>query len=105
MIAPKANKDPYNKKFFPNAPFNVNDEFHVAEVTPVIHYTMGGIKINPESQCCGKNGPIPGLYCAGEAMGEVHGKNRLGGNSLLDCVVFGRVAARTACKHLFNQIS
>ena len=41
----KANKDPYNKKFFPNAPFNVNDQFHVAEVTPVIHYTMGGIKL------------------------------------------------------------
>jgi len=60
---------------------------------------MGGIKINAESQVCGSKGPISGLYCAGEACGEIHGKNRLGGNSLLDCVVFGRVAGRTATKH------
>jgi len=45
----KNKKCPYGKKFFPNAPFDVSDNFHVAIVTPVIHYTMGGIKINPES--------------------------------------------------------
>ena len=41
---------------------------------------------------------IPGLYSAGEVAGGVHGNNRLGGNSWLDCVVFGRVAAKAACK-------
>merc|ERR1711988_2013531 len=43
---------------------------------------------------------IPGLFAAGEAMGGVHGNNRLGGNSLLDCVVFGRVSGRAAARHL-----
>ena len=38
-------------------------------------------------------------------MGEVHGKNRLGGNSLLDCVVFGRVAARSAARDLMGDMS
>lgn len=50
-------------------------------------------------------GPIMGLYVSGEACGGIHGKNRLGGNSLLDCVVFGRVAARTATKHLLAKMS
>jgi succinate dehydrogenase/fumarate reductase flavoprotein subunit len=40
--------------------------------------------------------PIPGLFAAGEVTGGVHGRNRLGGNSLLDCVVFGREAGRSA---------
>lgn len=71
----------------------------MAIITPVVHYSMGGLKMNKESQVVGTNGqPIKGLYAAGEVMGGVHGKNRLGGNSLLDCVVFGRVAARTACR-------
>merc|ERR1712029_204252 len=44
--------------------------------------------------------PLPGLFVAGEAAGGVHGNNRLGGNSLLDCVVFGRVAGRTCSKYI-----
>merc|ERR1712187_84968 len=43
-----------------------------------------------------------GLYVAGEAAGGIHGNNRLGGNSLLDCVVFGRVAGKAACKYTFG---
>ena len=42
----------------------------------------------------GKGKAIPGLYAAGEVAGGVHGNNRLGGNSLLDCVVFGRVSGK-----------
>ncbi|KAF4646630.1 hypothetical protein FOZ61_005509, partial [Perkinsus olseni] len=42
--------------------------------------------------------PIRGLYAAGEVMGGVHGNNRLGGNSLLDCVVYGRITGKDACK-------
>jgi succinate dehydrogenase/fumarate reductase flavoprotein subunit len=49
---------------------------------------------------CVRNGKaLPGLYVAGEAAGGVHGNNRLGGNSLLDCVVFGRVAGRYAATY------
>ena len=47
--------------------------------------------------------PIPGLYAGGEVCGGVHGINRLGGNSLLDCVVFGRLSGRQACKFLLNR--
>merc|ERR1712048_1434492 len=69
------------------------EPFYVAIITPVIHYCMGGLEVDVNSACVGKNGQaIPGLYAAGEVAGGVHGNNRLGGNSLLDCVVFGRVA-------------
>jgi succinate dehydrogenase / fumarate reductase flavoprotein subunit len=68
-------------------------------VAPTAHYTMGGIPTNrfgqviiPEQQ--GPEEPVPGLYAAGEcACVSVHGANRLGGNSLLDILVFGRAAA------------
>merc|ERR1712048_212411 len=73
------------------------EPFYVAIITPVIHYCMGGLEIDVNSMCMDGNGKgINGLYAAGEVAGGVHGNNRLGGNSLLDCVVFGRVAGRHA---------
>lgn len=42
--------DPHNKKFFHNTPFDINDNFMVSVVTPVLHYTMGGIEINDKSE-------------------------------------------------------
>ena len=99
--AGKGHPDGYGKKFFPNVPYNVNDNFHVAIVTPVIHYCMGGLKIDTDARVQTPQGAnIEGLYAAGEVAGGVHGRNRLGGNSLLDCVVFGRVAGQTATKDL-----
>merc|ERR1711976_86044 len=93
--------DVWGKKFFHNLPMDVNDHFHVAVVTPVIHYCMGGLKMNPDAEIQrADNSVINGLYAAGEAMGGVHGNNRLGGNSLLDCVVFGRVSGRSAARYL-----
>ncbi|EJS44091.1 YEL047C [Saccharomyces arboricola H-6] len=67
----------------------------IGEVTPVVHFTMGGARINVKAQVIGKsNEPLlKGLYAAGEVSGGVHGSNRLGGSSLLECVVFGRTAA------------
>eukprot|EP00971_Amphidinium_carterae_P287620 5709589-Amphidinium_carterae.1 len=79
-----------------------SEPFYVAIITPVIHYCMGGLEIDEDSQCIGAKGKIPGLYAAGEIAGGVHGNNRLGGNSLLDCVVFGRVAGKAACKYIFG---
>lgn len=80
-------KDPYGRTFFKNAP-SLNDSFHVALITPVVHYTMGGLLVDTDSQVLDKNSKkIQGLWASGEIMGGVHGKNRLGGNSLLDCVV------------------
>merc|ERR1712100_350641 len=78
--------------------------FYVAIITPVIHYCMGGLEIDKDGAVIGKTGaPIKGLYCAGEVAGGVHGNNRLGGNSLLDCVVFGRVTGVAATKYILGS--
>ncbi|CAK9008235.1 unnamed protein product [Durusdinium trenchii] len=94
------------KKFFHNIlPGSAvrHEPFYVAIITPVIHYCMGGLLIDTDSACVGPNDKaIPGLYAAGEVAGGVHGNNRLGGNSLLDCVVFGRVAGRAAAKYMLG---
>merc|ERR1712014_18398 len=94
------------KKFFHNIiPGSAvkSEPFYVAIITPVIHYCMGGLEIDADSRCLGAGGkPIPGLYAAGEVAGGVHGNNRLGGNSLLDCVVFGRVSGKHACKYMLG---
>ncbi|MDA8345234.1 MAG: FAD-binding protein [Thermaerobacter sp.] len=58
------------------------------EVGPTIHYTMGGLKVDPLS--CATN--VPGLFAAGECAAGLHGANRLGGNSLSDILVFGKRA-------------
>ena len=65
---------------------------------------MGGLAISPAAEVVTAAGkPIPGLFAAGEVAGGIHGRNRLGGNSLLDCVVFGRVAGATAARALFRD--
>merc|ERR1712137_294496 len=95
------------KKFFHNViPGSAvaSEPFYVAIITPVIHYCMGGLQVTVESECVGpSNRKIEGLYAAGEIAGGIHGNNRLGGNSLLDCVVFGRVAGKAACKYIFGN--
>ncbi|BGP42455.1 Osmotic growth protein [Rhodotorula kratochvilovae] len=67
---------------------------------------MGGLEIDPHSQVLdtGKK-PIKGLFASGEIAGGVHGANRLGGSSLLGCVVFGRVAGETAASYLLKSLS
>ena len=75
-------------------------------MTRVLHYTMGGLEIDAESRVVGKDGkPIPGLFAAGEVAGGVHGANRLGGSSLLGCVVFGRVSGDSAAAYLLQTTS
>merc|ERR1719263_2078328 len=62
--------DKWGKKFFHNLPLETNDTFHVAVVTPVIHYCMGGLKMNPDAEILTHDDKvIPGLLAAGEAMG------------------------------------
>ncbi len=73
-----------------------NPPFYAARVKMAIHYTMGGIVINEKAQVLDKNNePISGLYAAGEVTTGVHGKNRVGGNGLLDAFVFGRIAGES----------
>merc|ERR1719421_410193 len=94
------------KKFFHNVIRGsqfASEPYYVAIITPIIHYCMGGLEITTKSEVVGANGkPIPGLYAAGEVMGGVHGNNRLGGNSLLDCVVFGRVSGKACADYMLG---
>lgn len=74
---------------------------YVGTVTPVVHYTMGGVVFTPEAQVLNEDGqPFRGLWAAGEITGGIHGANRLGGSSLLECVVFGRIAGQNAARVL-----
>jgi len=98
-------KDDYGKKYFQNTPFVMDDYFFVAIVCPVVHYCMGGLKVSEEAEVMTDDEPIKGLYATGEVCGGVHGKNRLGGSSLLDCVVFGRVSGRNVTKYLLQNAS
>eukprot|EP00049_Salpingoeca_infusionum_P014927 m.286275 g.286275 ORF g.286275 m.286275 type:complete len:1080 (+) comp15779_c0_seq1:241-3480(+) len=94
-----SNQDPFGKAFFRNLPYIMDDQFYVAEVTPVVHYTMGGISADEKAQVLTPTHvPIKGLFAAGEVIGGIHGDNRLGGSSLLDCVVFGRLAGTSAAE-------
>ncbi|TBU22830.1 Flavocytochrome c [Dichomitus squalens] len=103
--AARTKKDPFGKKFFSDSEWKLDDVFNVAIMTPVLHYTMGGLEIDPESRVVDKSGkPIPGLFAAGEVAGGVHGANRLGGSSLLGCVVFGRVSGASAASYLLQKI-
>ncbi len=62
------------------------------EIAPTCHYMMGGVKVDPETQMS----TVPGLFAAGECSAGMHGSNRLGGNSLSDLVVFGKLAGEHA---------
>jgi len=104
-IAAGKKKDPYGKKFFHNGPLDINDDFHVALMQPVLHFTMGGIEINDKAQVLNSEGkPFGGLFACGEVAGGVHGANRLGGSSLLGCVVYGRVSGDSASEYLFQKV-
>jgi len=67
-------------------------------VFPTLHYQNGGLKIDKETKT-----NIPGLFAGGEVSGGVHGENRLMGNSLLDVMVFGRIAGKNAAIYAKNK--
>ena len=68
------------------------------EVGPTMHYIMGGVRVDAESQATA----VPGLFAAGEVSGGMHGGNRLGGNSLSDLLVFGRRAGIGAAEYVLG---
>ncbi|MGO9612801.1 MAG: flavocytochrome c [Dissulfurispiraceae bacterium] len=90
--------DPEFKR--PDIPLPIRTpNYYAIAVKPGVHYTMGGLKINTNSQVMAKDGkPIPGLYAAGEGTGGVHGANRLGGNSICQTITFGRIAGEEAAR-------
>ncbi len=66
------------------------------EVGPTLHYAMGGIRVDHDTQMT----RVPGLFAAGECGAGLHGANRLGGNSLSDLLVFGRLAGLGAASYI-----
>ena len=96
--ATDSGEDEFGKVVFPTN-FSEKDHFYLAFITPSLHYCMGGLEITSSAQVLKageKKEPVPGLFAAGEVTGGVHGANRLGGNSLLECVVYGRIAGQHA---------
>mmetsp|Transcript_23231 Transcript_23231/g.30335 ORF Transcript_23231/g.30335 Transcript_23231/m.30335 type:complete len:828 (-) Transcript_23231:670-3153(-) len=97
------NADRFGKIVYPSKTYNPDEPLYVGLVTPCLHYTCGGIKIGSSSEVMtqredGGHHPILGLFAAGECTGGVHGTSRVVGNSLLDCIVFGRLAGRRAAE-------
>jgi succinate dehydrogenase / fumarate reductase flavoprotein subunit len=64
------------------------------EVAPTAHYSMGGVRVDPATHAT----DVAGLFAVGECAAGVHGANRLGGNSLSECLVFGRVVGEEAAR-------
>ncbi len=88
-------EDEYGRKLFSTT--LENGPWVATSRQACIHHTMGGITIDTETRVLDENGePIPGLYAGGEVVGGIHGANRLGGNAVVDTVVFGKLAGETA---------
>lgn len=78
--------------------------FYACPRRPAIHYTMGGIAINPTAQVIDVNGSvIPGLYAAGETTGGLHAGNRCGGNAIAEIFIFGKIAGEDAAARSLNK--
>lgn len=107
-------KDPFGRTAFgywrlKGTPEDDDEHVYIGTVTPLIHFTMGGVVIDEKSRVMeshledAEQTPIEGLWAAGEVTGGIHGDNRLGGSSLLECVVFGRIAGEEAAGYLLKK--
>ncbi len=78
--------------------------FFAIKVAPGVHHTMGGVKINTNTEVLAEDGNIiEALYAAGEVTGGIHGGNRIGGNAVADIIVFGRQAGQVAGKYAMDN--
>jgi succinate dehydrogenase / fumarate reductase flavoprotein subunit len=78
---------------------NVDITKEAMEVGPTAHYMMGGVRVEPDTGMT----TVKGLFAAGEVAAGLHGANRLGGNSLSDLVVFGKIAGEGAANYVKSQ--
>lgn len=78
--------------------------YYAIKIAPGIHYTMGGVKINTNTEVLNEEGQaIPGLFAAGEVTGALHGENRIGGNSIAEIIIFGRQAGVKSADYVKAQ--
>ncbi len=77
--------------------------FYAVRLWPKVHYTPGGLAIDTHARVLDLHGnPIPGLFAAGEVCGGIHGASRLGSCALTECIVFGRIAGKSAAEAFSN---
>jgi succinate dehydrogenase/fumarate reductase flavoprotein subunit len=89
-------RDKFGKTIFP-CKFTMGETIYVGIVTPCIYHTLGGVRINENSQVLNEEKrPIKGFFASGEVVGGVHGAMAMQGNILTEAAVFGRVAAKSA---------
>lgn len=97
LVDEKASTDEFGRSVFTTK--LENGPWYIIPKVPAIHHTMGGVVIDEECHVLDKDGNrIEGLFAAGEIVGGIHGANRLGGNALVDTVVFGRIAGEKAAE-------
>lgn len=93
----KGGKDEFGKDLSRKANPLDQAPYYAIRLWPKVHYTPGGIGIDEKARVIDLEGrPIPGLFAAGEVCGGIHGASRLGSCALTECVVFGRIAGRSA---------
>lgn len=96
-VEKKAKSDAFGRTTFVNK--IVTGPFIATPRCPAAHHTMGGVQIDSECRVLRSDGTIiTGLLAAGEVTGGIHGGNRLGGNAVVDTVVFGRIAGKIAAE-------
>ena len=97
-----AGKDPEFNKSVSSYMIQMTDgPFYAIAQWPTIHFCMGGLRFDTDAHVLDKAGvPIQRLYAAGECCGGVHGANRLAGNAITECMVFGFIAGRNAAAEI-----
>lgn len=101
QVVAGATEDPFGFKANNTADRQLTEgPWYACRKVPTVHHTMGGIRINVNTEAVSADGEVvPGLYACGECTGGIHGSNRLGGNAIADCITFGRQAGTQAAQH------
>jgi flavocytochrome c len=97
-------KDEFGKPMRDDIGSIITPPFYATRIWPKVHFCCGGVQINQEAQVMHIDGyPITGLFAAGEVTGGVHGGDRLGSCSTLDCLCFGRIAGHAVATKTFKS--
>lgn len=87
----------FQKQIMPETEPIAQAPFYAMRMWPKVHYTMGGIQIDEQARVINLDlQPIEGLFAAGEVTGGIHGASRLGSCAITECLIFGRIAGRSA---------
>lgn len=75
--------------------------FYAIKVTPAIYQTLGGVEVTTKAEVLQENRKvIQGLYAAGEVIGDIHNENDLSGNTIVETLIFGQIAGKSAAEYI-----